>query len=1074
MSNDRNNMPASNDDFEFWENAAITYDIAIDEERYSDVVKCDVKNLEEILRINDRNDFLNNIRKNLHKLDIESTGNDNKPVKIKSSDNPQNKFWAFLFIAKKVRAILQSQDTDKATEKLDWLVDFLVCNIGNYVDEPNKYLFLMLELSAITIGEQSLGFSEKAKEVLNLLNSIKGFPEEKEHAYKALIHYNQGLARAHMHQLHEALEEYNKAIEEFKNRKTVDNIWYNYIYFPALLQKADVLSKMQFSFNALNTLEEIKDCNAHCPPSAFKKARKEILKAFCYFDLSAFDVFDEHFKTINELKDKDGQYYFNKKSFIKPQNSSPLNGDDFLKAQTPQVSPGEMNLPSLLASHYNSLVIERAKEVIKEKLKNDKKQLSSGLDNYGIFTFIEEYMGQCENNRFDRLTLKETVLEYIEILEPLIDQDLELKKSFSDEGPIIQILNRLLKLLNGPNGKMKFSKEEIDPVKKPPIPPHVIDKALKVLEDINDKILKEWFARCSKNGVTIERLLQYLQTFFEFEKTLIKEIKSKQEHLLKEYDKRNLNIREHLLNKISEYYNEPSKVRDLKNHLVCIDNSEGSTGRDKCLSHMLDAIKGAVGEDEPKEGEILQISDYDKILGQEAERFHKHITGRSIQPVFVNKKEDNDSLTINYIGLRRWNSFTPELSFSVGGGYFVFLSDDTRKVLTGIAVDPGFDFIRNFFHQGFTLTDIDLVLLTHGHPDHIRDFPAIVELLHEQTRLPEDKKASHKIYSVMSLGCYQRLKEYIAKPPYRLLFYDTFVLDIDKHNQSLLEFEYIEGEERNLRLVPTERTEANGGKIKLEIKCFNAFHQDHSESDSYGYKLIVSQNSNQISIGFTGDSKWFPEYADNFKDCDLICSHIGSIVETNKKGKQLKDYEIVGQAERLIRTKNHPYLFGEILFLQDWKDKVGKKTLILISEFGEEMKGKIRPDLIKRFNRVNSKTVGCWSCFGAIKNENNKCECDSLANCQDRGHKLLTIPVDVGLRISIPLKKRTNSNNFSQQVYCSVCEKFVEPQTIDYEVYGHEEAIFYICKTCLRSKSIDVRHAIYQKHQESGYELRKE
>jgi len=78
----------------------------------------------------------------------------------------------------------------------------------------------------------------------------------------------------------------------------------------------------------------------------------------------------------------------------------------------------------------------------------------------------------------------------------------------------------------------------------------------------------------------------------------------------------------------------------------------------------------------------------------------------------------------------------------------------------------------------------------------------------------------------------------------------------------------------------------------------------------------------------------------------------------------------------------------------------------------------------------------------------------------------------VGLRVSIPLETVDNES-FYQKIYCCSCERFVEPEKIDYEVYSHEEAIFYICKTCKRSKSIDVRHTIYQKYHESGRELKK-
>lgn len=820
---------------------------------------------------------------------------------------------------------------------------------------------------------------------------------------------------------------------------------------------------MQFSLNGLNTLDKIDNSSKGYKPSGFRKARKQILKAFCYLDLSDFQEFDKHFKIVNTLKGEYKQPYFKNPS-VKLANKGNLYDKNFLEARDPQPIDG---IPSLLTSHYNSLVVTRALEALKRKIKklvgNNQTPISlPQIDKVPIFDFLQSYMDQCRHNRFERLTLKGIVLEYLEVLEPLAEG--ELKTTFNSEGPLFKTLNRLRELLDF---ETKFS-EEIDPDKKPPMPEGVIENACKVFEDINDKILNEWFTRCYKNKERIKDLPDYLREFFYFERDLVKGIESKRKPVLKEYKLSTLQTRTRLLNEIEKYFSNASEIVALGTQIVCICDRAKSGTRGECLKRMLGAIKTGISSN-AREDEMLQLSDYDEILSREIDQFQKHITNRSKQPVVSNKDHNKKGYSLNYVGLRRWNSFTPELSFSVGGGYFIFLSDNKGKVLTGIAVDPGFDFIRNFFRQGFTLTDIDLVLLTHGHPDHIRDFPAIIELLHERGRLP-GKEREHKIYSVMSLGCYQRLKDFIARPPYVFLFYDTFVLDIDRQELPL-NFECSEKEERHLRLVESKNKNENNGNPKLEVKYFKAVHEDTSESNSYGYTLAFSHNGAKISLGFTGDSKWLLGYGDHFKDCDLICSHIGSIIDPTKKGKQLKDYEIVGQAERLIRIKNHPYLFGEILFLQDWKETLEKKSLILISEFGEEMKGMIRPDLIKRFNRINSKT-GCWSDFTDIDKKKGRDKCGHSGKCEKNRHNLFTVPVDVGLRVSIPLETVDNES-FYQKIYCCSCERFVEPEKIDYEVYSHEEAIFYICKTCKRSKSIDVRHTIYQKYHESGRELKK-
>lgn len=607
-----------------------------------------------------------------------------------------------------------------------------------------------------------------------------------------------------------------------------------------------------------------------------------------------------------------------------------------------------------------------------------------------------------------------------------------------------------------------------------------------------------------------------LKKCFNFEKKFISTLLDPQNRPStdrKICDERSLRIRSKLLNEISNDDYNPQNLKIIRNKLICLwSNSDVTQGEDeifyknrtKCIQYLIDSIN----EDIDKKEFMLQFANYDDILKREARRFEKHVTGRSLQPLPAisnslekGKFEKNESYSVNYVGLRRWNSYTPQLSFSVGGGHFVFLSENKGEkkekgtVLIGIAIDPGFDFIRNFFRQGFTLTDIDIVLLTHGHPDHIRDFPAIVELLNEnKKRITENKK----IYAVMSRGCYGRLHDFIAKDPFKHFFYDTIITDINKENyeDKPIIFKYNDNknnDENRVILIPP-KANSPGQDIQLKIKCFKSFHDDHSPSDSYGYILEFSSNNNKdinkVTVGFTGDSKWMPKYAEKFAKakCDVVCSHIGSIADPVKKD-YLKKFDYVGKAEKQMRRKNHPYLFGEILFLQEWKEefnKHNKKALILISEFGEEMKGQIRSDLIKRFNHpgFSSSGTGCWADLGRQVTKSTSCrwlnsiksfltdsECDESSMCKKSAKNIFTMPVDVGFRLSVPLTNR--DNDLPGKVHCVVCDNFIVPEKIDYEVYSHEEAMFYLCETCKRSVSIDVKHSIYQKYHEKGRDIEK-
>ena len=82
--------------------------------------------------------------------------------------------------------------------------------------------------------------------------------------------------------------------------------------------------------------------------------------------------------------------------------------------------------------------------------------------------------------------------------------------------------------------------------------------------------------------------------------------------------------------------------------------------------------------------------------------------------------------------LKRYSSYTPILpaarTESVGGGYFLALGG------TGCVVDPGHNFLDNFFRQRRSVADIDCVFVTHCHDDHWADLPALLSLLNHRWR----------------------------------------------------------------------------------------------------------------------------------------------------------------------------------------------------------------------------------------------------------------------------------------------------------------------------------------------------
>jgi ribonuclease BN (tRNA processing enzyme) len=58
---------------------------------------------------------------------------------------------------------------------------------------------------------------------------------------------------------------------------------------------------------------------------------------------------------------------------------------------------------------------------------------------------------------------------------------------------------------------------------------------------------------------------------------------------------------------------------------------------------------------------------------------------------------------------------------------------------SGSAVDPGPDFIENLYRCGFALADIQMIVITHDHADHIASLDALLALMYNRGRLTTDR-----------------------------------------------------------------------------------------------------------------------------------------------------------------------------------------------------------------------------------------------------------------------------------------------------------------------------------------------
>lgn len=425
----------------------------------------------------------------------------------------------------------------------------------------------------------------------------------------------------------------------------------------------------------------------------------------------------------------------------------------------------------------------------------------------------------------------------------------------------------------------------------------------------------------------------------------------------------------------------------------------------------------------PEDDQRITFLRPDSILTQMKKNtidFAEKIVGKTKR--FSTDGEFKGILTV----LRRWNSFTPALASPVnpskGGGYFLHFMYKNKSL--GIVIDPGYNFLENLFLSGFRIGDINAVVISHAHPDHTDNLPSILSLFHKaNSRLRKyyykNKSKNYKFNKkhlklILSHGVFDQYHE-IIKPSQESLE-DIVVVQPDSN--PCFEFDEFEDD------------------YAIKIDAFRTSHKDLSQWESLGFIIEIKKDGESIrKIGYTSDARWSKKMYMEFKECNTIIAHLGSIVDIlgekefcslcvgckeNGRGKCEKERFKNGKPteKKLLKQtqeQSHLYLSGLTMFFDELlpkeKDDDNRLELAVVSEFGEELKGGIRMDLYHKFDY--------W--FQKRSNGNARC-----------------ITGDIGTEIDL----------LNNKIFCVSCQEFKSKGGISPIAYGKEEAIFFVCGEC--------------------------
>jgi len=1010
-------MPTGDKTFKDLELLNVKIDVWIDEEEYKEIYEHITVDIKSNVKTAIEDAFHNSSK--FKSIFVGENGKDKNPQNAIQNNYINNAEegdkWKPLFFSKYLRAKIQENGTDAYTKCLDELVTFLQRMLPYQSPQSDQQVILQhlyyQELSACgKPGLESLGFAVQANELITKKEGTGRASHFSFELYKLWAKLNQGIGFLHSEQKMNAALAFNEVIREFRNwarclQADEKGFWQSLLYDQAVLSRAELQEDLQFSYHTILTLKKLGER---------KREKKLIKEALAFRDMGRLQDAKRKIRILLSLRNDETNPVSIEEIF---------KGFENWKVKKNSIRYGTLGL---LFDYYlleleirqNDLQKSKREKGEYEKFKNDLQYLNK---------MILGHKEKIIEIKTERVSYYRQIARFLKWLSECYKE--------TKDGIYLSQIKDLYEEIKSYLLPHKESKHGLKyEVKLEDFDQYDYDKYTESLE--------KFYRNLTSAGMNdyIEDERKFLHALNEYERCRFLLYRFKE----LERDQR-LKILENNLdrgkceNSLRCFYDGKDRAA-FEGLLKCSEKKSLVFCPCQLFSKYLKSSgTHPVSQDRYASLSNLESYEYEKIMERENDHFLDRLRYRSRHPTY-SKNNDSTKMSYHFVGLQRWNSQTPTLTLSQGGGYLLYAQDGQGKVILGIAIDPGFDFVDNLIRMGFTLKDIDFILLSHAHLDHIRDFEPIVSSLLDLKK--REFGSTKKIHAMMTLGVYRHLEHVITNATLREFLADTYIIDIDKeidqgNRSNFFMFKRLSrGSENEFRSIIPEKDDEIRNRC-IEIEPTRAYHNDYSErSDSFGYIIKFYDDQNLIfSFGYTADSKWKSDIPDQYKDSDVICIHLGALIESELH--TFEDYDKSGQhCDELIEKKGHPYLFGLLRFLKSIKkNKENKNKLVLISEFGEEMKGGIRIDFIRRLNQL------------IRDNESNEI-------------KRLCLPVDIGLNIILARQyekqadKQTLWETEPYRVWCYGCDNFVNYHQIQYRHFGYggDEALFYFCKTCLKSK----------------------
>jgi hypothetical protein len=153
------------------------------------------------------------------------------------------------------------------------------------------------------------------------------------------------------------------------------------------------------------------------------------------------------------------------------------------------------------------------------------------------------------------------------------------------------------------------------------------------------------------------------------------------------------------------------------------------------------------------------------------------------------------------------------------------------------------------------------------------------------------------------------------------------------------------------------------------------------------------------------------------------------IYETKEGLRKISGDDIVKEFKKTFYKSDHLLFWGTKKLISDCNQTKSKEKLVIVGEFGEELKYSLRTDL----------------CSKLSEKDNLRC-----------------LPGDIGLYVKV----EKENGVVTKKIRCNFCEEFVEKEDIRTFPYERGDSIQYICASCCQTLSELQKQSIIE-HRES-------